>query len=130
MSETYGIPEGWGSHQQHLVKTNPDEIDPEVSAVLDEFCASGREVEAAYLGRVEMIFPDGERAERWLFMVRLAIPVKKPGDGRDELMTLANRFVAEHPDLVGTLGIGALADRAVPAWEQNAVRVFLREDDG
>lgn len=129
MSETYGIPEGWGSHQQRLVKTDPDEIDPEVSAVLDEFCASESEVEAAYLGRVEMIFPGGERAERWLFMVRLAISVNKPGDGRAELMTLANLFVAKHPDLAGNLGIGALSDGAVPAWEKNAVRVFVRGRD-
>jgi hypothetical protein len=126
MSKTYGIPEGWGSHQQRLVKTDPDEIDPEARAVLDEFCASGPEVEAAYLGRVEMMFPGGERAERWLFMVRLATPVNEPGDGRAEMMALSRRFVAEHPDLAGTLGIGALADRAVPAWEKNAVRVFVR----
>ena len=129
MSENYGIPEGARSHQRRFIKTDPDEIDPHVRASLGAFCASAPEIEAAYLGRVEMTFPDCERTERWSFMVRLSIPVNKRGDGRAELMTLANRFVATHPDLAGTLGIGALADRAAPAWERNAVRVFVRESD-
>jgi hypothetical protein len=129
MSEMHGLPEGAGAHQQRLLKTDPDEIDPHVRAALGEFCAFAPEVEAAYLCRVELTFPGGTQAERLSFTVRLSTPVNKPGDGSAELITLANRFVAEHPDLAGTLGIGALADRAVPAWEKNAVRVFVRERD-
>ena len=45
MSEMHGTSEGPGAHQQRLVKTDPDEIDPHTRAALGDFCAYAAEVE-------------------------------------------------------------------------------------
>lgn len=76
---------------------------------------------------VEQVWPDGKATERLSFMLRLDMPVRERGDGRPELFAIANRFAVEHPDLAGTLGIGLLADRAVTAWEKNAIAIFRRD---
>ncbi len=120
-------PEALEPHQRRLLPTTPDDVPPEVRDELGAFCADAPEVEAAYLCRVERIWPGRESEQRLEFSVKLARPVREREDARPETRALFHRFIREHPDLARQFGVGVLADRAVPAWQKNAQIVYTRE---
>ena len=74
--------------------------------------------------RVERVWPDATTEQRLSFMVKLTKPVSRPGDGHPESDAVVTRFIDQRPDLAAALGVGVLADRAVPAWDKNAQKVY------
>jgi hypothetical protein len=74
---------------------------------------------------------EGEQPTRGLsFCVKLTTPVGAPSDSSEATRLLAQRLARSHPELMKQVGCGVLADRAVPAWEQYALRVFARQTPG
>jgi len=110
--------------QQRLVETAPDDVPQQLAEVLRSFCASSPEVEKGYVCKVDETGLDGVNRGRLLFCVKLVVPVAEPGDAADVSMSLTGRFIAAHPDLMRQVGFGALADRAVQAWERYGVCLY------
>jgi hypothetical protein len=52
--------------------------------------------------------------------------VSEPHDSRETAEALFARLSQSQPDLARRLGFGVMADRAVAAWEANALRVYPR----
>lgn len=119
-------PEALEPHQRRLLPTTPDDVPPDVRDELGAFCADAPEVEAAYVCRVELTWPDREPEQRLQFSVKLAQPVRERDDAQPEQRALFHRFIRQHPDLARQLGVGVLADRAGPAWEKNGQKIYTR----
>ena len=120
-------PEALEPHRRRLLPTTPDDVPPDVRNELGAFCADAPEVEAAYLCRVELIWPGREPEQRLQFSLKLAQPVRERHDAQPETRALFHRFIRQHPDLARQFGVGVLADRAVTAWQKNAQNVYTRE---
>ena len=120
-------PEALEPHQRRLLPTTPDDVPPDVRDELGAFCADDPDVEAAYVCRVELIWPGREPEQRLQFSVKLAQPVRERDDAQPEQRALLHRFIRQHPDLARQLGVGVLAERALPAWQKNAQNVYTRE---
>lgn len=112
-------------HRRHLLPTGPEDVSATVRDELHAYCADAPAIEAAYVCRVERVWPGGREPERCLqFSVKLAQPIREPDDAQSEKRAVCHRFIREHPDLARQLGVGVLADRAVPAWEEHAQKVY------
>lgn len=120
-------PEALEPHQQRLLPTTPDDVPPDVRDELGAFCADAPEVEAGYVCRVERVRPGREPQASLSFILKLARPISVPEDARSETRAVCDRFIRQHPRLARQLGVGVLADRAVPAWEKNAQKVYTRQ---
>jgi hypothetical protein len=92
---------------------------------LRAFCEGDEDVEAGYVCSVEQS-KDDSTWNALRFEVKLRFPVDAPGDSRDVSPKLAKQFHERHPELMGEVGLRVLADRAVPAWDKNALRLFAR----
>ncbi|HET8741427.1 MAG TPA: hypothetical protein VFM41_02300 [Gaiella sp.] len=119
-------PEALEPHQQRLLPTSPEDVAPTVRDELGAFCEDESEVEAAYVCRVERVWPGREPQQSLSFIVKLAQPIAGPDDARSETRAVCDRFIREHADLARELGVGVLADRAVPAWDKYAQKVWAR----
>ena len=111
--------------RERLLQTTPDVVSSDEVDAMRAFCAGEGAVEAAYVRSVERTRDD----KTWSavrFAVTLTDPVDGPDDSRSLSLELATRLTDRHPVLIRELGICVLADRAVPAWEKNAVLVFTR----
>ncbi len=117
-------PEAFRPHQRRLLPTAPEDVSPSVHETLSLFCADAPEVEAAYVCRVERVWPDREPEQALSFAIKLTTPIREPGDAQPEQRFLSDRFIRQNPDLARELGVGVLADRAVPAWEKNAQKIY------
>ena len=120
-------PEALEADQRRLLPTKPDDVARDVRDELGAFCADAPEVEAAYVCRVEQIWPGREPEQRLQFSVKLAQPVRERDDAQPERQAVCHRFIRQHPDLARQLGVGVLADRAIPAWEKNGQKVYSRQ---
>ena len=120
-------PEALEPHQERLLPTELGEVPADVRDELSAFCADAPEIEAAYVCRVERIRPGHKPDQRLQFMIKLAQPIREPDDAQPEKRALSHRFIRQHPDLARQLGIGYLADRAVPAWDKNAQKIYVRQ---
>ena len=120
-------PEALEPHQQRLLPTTPDDVPPDVRDELGAFCAESPEVEAGYVCRVERVWPGREPQESLSFILKLARPISVPEDARPETRAVCDRFIRQHPNLARQLGVGVLADRAIPAWEKNGQKVYSRQ---
>lgn len=116
-------PEALEPHQQRLLPTTPEDV-AKVRAELRAFCSGVPEVDAAYVCRVERVWPGREPRQSLQFIVKLAQPIAGPDDARSQTRAVCDRFIREHPDLARELGVGVLADRAVHAWDKNAQKVY------
>jgi hypothetical protein len=117
-------------HRQRLLPTGPEEVPDTVRDELHAFCADVPTIEAAYVCRVERGWADREPERRLQFSVKLAQPIRQPDDAQSEKRALCNRFIREHPDLARQLGVGVLADRAVPTWDKHAQKVYTTTGPG
>jgi hypothetical protein len=120
-------PEALEPHQRRLLPTTPDDVPPDVRDELGAFCADAPEVEAAYVCRVELTWPGREPEQRLQFSLKLAQPVRERDDAQPEQRALFHRFIRHYPDLARQFGVGVLADRAAPAWDKNAQKVYTRQ---
>jgi hypothetical protein len=97
---------------------------------LRAFCDGSPGVATGYVCAIERKRA-GEQPSRGLsFCVKLTTLVGAPGDSGEANRLLAQRLARSHPELMQQVGCGVLADRAVPAWEQHALRVFARKTPG
>jgi hypothetical protein len=118
-------PPGPFGFQEHLLTTSSDVVPDECVERLRAFCDAEEAVETAYICAVER--QRDEAAWKALsFAVKLTSPVDGPDDSRAASLGLATRLKGLHPELMRELGFGVLADRAVPAWETFALRIFAR----
>jgi hypothetical protein len=111
-------------HQRRLLPTGPEDVSATVRDELHAFCADAPAIEAAYVCRVERVWPGREPERRLEFSVKLAQPIQEPDDAQPEKRAVCHRFIREHPDLARQLGVGVLADRAVRAWDTHAQKVY------
>ena len=106
--------------REHLLPTDPSTVAPDLLAALRSFCEANPEIAAGYLCEVE-VERAGVEAERLLrFSVKLRTPGRGPGDAGPVLQ----QGLIRRPTVLREMGLGFLADRAVPAWEHFGVRVF------
>lgn len=117
-------PEALRPHRRRLLATAPEDVSPSVRETLSVFCAAAPEVEAAYVCRVERVWPDRKPEQTLSFAMKLTTPIREPGDAQPEKDAIRHRLIRQHPDLARELGIGVLADRAVPAWQKNAQKIY------
>ena len=101
-------------------------MSPTLRDALSGFCATSPEIDTAYVCRVERIWPDARTDQRLSFIVKLTQPIREPDDAQSEQRAVCDRFIRQHPELARELGVGVLADRAVPAWDKNAQKVYER----
>jgi hypothetical protein len=83
-------------------------------------------VERGYICRVERRVGGLEPETGLHFAVKLTTPIDSPRYGGVESRAVVERFSRLHGDLVESLGLAVLADRAVSAWEARGVKVFDR----
>ena len=112
--------------RQRLLPTPAGSVPAEYAETLRAFCATVPEIEAAYVCAVENVHDGAEPAQALSFSVQLTSPVDTAADSHTVLGAIAPRLAESHPELMRELGCGVLADRAVPAWRQHALRVFTR----
>ncbi len=113
-----------GGHVERLLTTSAEDVPAQYVAALARFCAGAVDVERGYVCAVTIERGDGESMRRLKFCVKLVAPVSEPHDSRDTAATLFARLAQSQPDLTRRLGFGVMADRAVAAWEANALRVY------
>jgi hypothetical protein len=115
-----------GGRVERLLTTSPEDVPAEYVAALARFCAGAVDVERGYVCAVKIERADGESMQRLTFCVKLVAPVSEPHDSRETAEALFARLSQSQPDLARRLGFGVMADRAVAAWEANALRVYPR----
>jgi len=111
--------------RERVLKTAADAVSAERLDDLRAFCEGDEDVAAGYVCSVEQSKDDST----WnvlRFAVKLLFPVDAPGDSRDVSQKFAKQFHERHQELMGEVGLRVLADRAVPAWDKNALRLFAR----
>jgi hypothetical protein len=113
-----------GGHAERLLTTSVEDVPAEYVAALARFCADAVDVECGYVGAVSIERDDGESMRRLRFCVKLVTPVSEPHDSREAATALLARLSQSQPGLVRELGFGVMADRAVAAWDANALRVY------
>jgi hypothetical protein len=112
--------------RERLLPTPANALDAVSLAALRMFCEQSHEVEVAYICASKRERDGEEPVQGLRFSVRLTTPVDQPCDSRDASHALAKRLAQSQPELMQQLGCGVLADRAVPAWDKNGLRVFSR----
>ena len=112
--------------RQRLLPTPAGSVPAEYAETLRVFCATVPEIEAAYVCAVENVYDGAEPAQALSFCVQLTQPVDTAADSRATLSAIAPMLAELHPALMRELGCGVLADRAVPAWQEHALRVYAR----
>jgi hypothetical protein len=115
------------TYHPRLLPTTEADIPPNVFASLGSFCATCPEVDRGYVCRVERLAAGVDPLERLAFAIKVVTPVDAPSDGVVESRNVLERFSRENRDLAEEVGLTLLADRAVPVWENQAVRIFVRE---
>ena len=121
------IPPTPAGFRERLLRTAPDVVPVEYVDSLRAFCREAETVEAGYVCAVERWREGAEPETALRFCMKLTTPVDSPGDSREQSRELAIRLHELHPELMHDLHCGVLADRAVPAWERYALRVFPAE---
>ena len=112
--------------REHLLPTDATAVDAATIAAIRAFCEESPEIDAAYVCSAERERA-GAAPERVVQLaVKLSSPVSEPEDARAQSRQLAHRLSHDYPELMRRLGYSVLADRAVPAWEHYAVKVFSR----
>jgi hypothetical protein len=114
------------SFHERLVATEVQAVDAETVEAIRRFCAASPEVDAAFVCFTERQHEGDELVTSLRLSFKLREPVNQPSDARASHLGLLSRLTSAEPDVAKALGCGVLADRAVPAWETNGVRVFSR----
>jgi hypothetical protein len=92
--------------------------------VLARFCAEAVNVERGYICAVSVERAGAEPERRLKFCVKLATPVREAQDSRAASLNLLTRLSELERHAVNELGFGVMADRALAAWEANALRIY------
>ena len=112
------------SHRERLLPTSPDDVPTDVFDALTQFCGESPEVERGYVCAMLIERDEAEPERRLSFCVKLRSPVSEPQDSRHSALALLARLSTSHPEIARAHGFGVSADRAVAAYEANAVRVY------
>jgi hypothetical protein len=112
--------------RQRLLPTPAGSVPAEYAETLRAFCATVPEIEAAYVCAVENVYDGAEPVQALRFCAQITSPVDTAADSQAVLAAIAPRLAEAHPELMRELGCGVLADRAVPAWQEHALRVYAR----
>ena len=113
------------SLRQRLLDTPVEKVPPELAAAVKAFCEPIPEIQAAYIGLVEVTrdfdFPQVQLAAAF----ELTSPPTGTPDDR-ELRHVAFAFYDELPDSIQVGGCNFLGADALPVWNEKAWQVFSR----
>jgi hypothetical protein len=116
-----------GGHVEQLLDTAPNDVPTDYAVALGRFCSVTPGVERGYICAVRIEREGVDPEDVLKFSMKLETPVSEPEDSREAALSVLKALSRSEPQLLRELGgVGVLADRAVPAWEARAVRVWPR----
>jgi hypothetical protein len=114
------------SLRQRLLDTPVEKVPPELAAAVKAFCEPIPEIQAAYIGLVEVTRDFDFPQEQLAAAFELAEPSVETPEGDRELHLVADKFYDELPETIQAGGCNFLGADALPVWNEKAWQVFSR----